>query len=119
MYTEGVVVVNDPMMKVAKAQLEEAKGEQSNITPAGLTRVRELSPARYGQVAHPPSFATFRNPVSQYIHIIGLKRPYSNKQLQDLLLSFGEVLFDEDNFWIDKVKSNCIVKASSSQLLTV
>ncbi|KAH7721512.1 hypothetical protein AAVH_10973 [Aphelenchoides avenae] len=86
-YTEGVVVVNDPSKKL---DYGKAKEEESTITSEGLNRTRALSPAR--------------NPVSQYIHIIGLKRPFTNGQLQNLI-----------TFWIDKVKSNCIVKYATEE----
>lgn len=42
------------------------------------------------------------------MHIRGLKRPFANRTLLELLGTFGKVA--EEEFWIDTVKSNCIVK---------
>lgn len=50
----------------------------------------------------------FRHPVSKLIHIRNLKRPFTTTTLQNMLSNFGKL--DTDNFWIDKVKSNCIAK---------
>jgi hypothetical protein len=49
----------------------------------------------------------FRNPPSRWLHIRGLKRPFTNRGLLELLGKFGTV--DTDHFWIDSIKSNCIV----------
>jgi len=37
-----------------------------------------------------------------------LVRPFTNKQLLEFLKEAGEL--DEESFWIDRIKSNCIVK---------
>jgi hypothetical protein len=48
-----------------------------------------------------------RQDLSRWIHIRGLKRPFTNRGLLELLSKFGTV--DTDSFWIDGIKSNCIV----------
>ena len=44
------------------------------------------------------------------VHITNLVRPFTNKQLLEYLKEAGE--FDEESFWIDRIKSNCLVKVS-------
>ncbi|KAI6209080.1 RRM domain-containing protein [Aphelenchoides besseyi] len=63
----------------------------------GLERKREPSPAR-------------KTP-SQFIHIFQLRRPFSHESLLDMLGTFGD--FSREEFWIDKLRSNCIVKYDS------
>ena len=48
---------------------------------------------------------------SQVVHVLNLVRPFTNKQLLEFLKEAGEL--DEDSFWIDRIKSNCIVKVWS------
>uniref|UniRef100_A0A915EGE2 SAP domain-containing protein n=1 Tax=Ditylenchus dipsaci TaxID=166011 RepID=A0A915EGE2_9BILA len=100
--TEGVVKVADvpsdsggdkPKTSSPKEQVTE------NLTPEGLVRRRPASPAR--------------NPLSQLIHVRGLKRPFTVKALQNLLGNFGKLV--EDGFWIDSIKSNCIVKFETEE----
>jgi len=45
---------------------------------------------------------------SQVVHVLNLVRPFTNKQLLEFLKEAGEL--DEESFWIDRIKSNCIVK---------
>ncbi|KAF7633910.1 SAP domain-containing protein [Meloidogyne graminicola] len=79
--------------------------EQEEITPEGFVRKRAASPARY--FVYKECGKSFRNSPSRLIHIRGLKRPYTQRALLDLLGKFGTV--DESTFWIDSIKSNCIV----------
>ncbi|KAL7074437.1 hypothetical protein ACQ4LE_006858 [Meloidogyne hapla] len=78
------------MLESSKPPIEQQKEE---ITPDGFVRKRAASPAR--------------NPPSRWVHIRGLKRPYTQRALLELLGKFGTV--DEGAFWIDSIKSNCIV----------
>uniref|UniRef100_A0A914N202 SAP domain-containing protein n=1 Tax=Meloidogyne incognita TaxID=6306 RepID=A0A914N202_MELIC len=78
------------MLESSKPPIEQQKEE---ITPDGFIRKRAASPAR--------------NPPSRWVHIRGLKRPYTQRALLELLGKFGIV--DEGAFWIDSIKSNCIV----------
>lgn len=45
---------------------------------------------------------------SEFVHVTNLVRPFTLNQLKEFLKVPGE--FDEESFWIDKIKSNCIVK---------
>ncbi|VDD95363.1 unnamed protein product [Enterobius vermicularis] len=60
---------------------------------------RRVSPARY--------------PVSEYLLIRQLTRPFTVKQLKAMLGNYGAL--DEQGFWIDNIKSKCIVKYSSKE----
>lgn len=51
----------------------------------------------------PPSPA--RNPISEILFITNLVRPFTVKQLKDLLERTGKL--KEDGFWTDKIKSKC------------
>lgn len=56
-------------------------------------------------IARPRSPSPARNPVNHIIHIRNLVRPFTLKQLKDLLSKTGTVV--ESGFWIDKIKSKC------------
>ncbi|KHN71375.1 Apoptotic chromatin condensation inducer in the nucleus, partial [Toxocara canis] len=68
-----------------------------NATVDGFVRERSVTPARY--------------PVNQVLMIRQLTRPFTSKQLQQMLSTFGTIV--EGGFWIDNIKSTCIVKYSS------
>ncbi|CAI4225222.1 unnamed protein product [Auanema sp. JU1783] len=56
----------------------------------------------------PPS----RNPVSAILHIRGLVRPFTDRQLKTEICQHGGEIVD---FWIDKIKSHCFIKMASSE----
>ncbi|EJW81530.1 SAP domain-containing protein [Wuchereria bancrofti] len=82
---------------VSKRSPSPEKQLESHTTVDGFVRERRVSPARY--------------PVNQVIMIRQLTRPYTVKQLQQLLSTFGTVV--EGGFWIDNIKSTCIAKYST------
>ena len=51
-----------------------------------------------------------RNPAGKIVHVRNLVRPFTLGQLKELLRRTGP--FDEDSFWIDKIKSHCFVTVS-------
>lgn len=53
----------------------------------------------------PPSPA--KNPVSAVLYITNLVRPFTLKQLKEMLERTGKIR--EDGFWTDKIKSKCYV----------
>lgn len=59
----------------------------------------------------PPSPA--RNPVTRFIHIRNLVRPFTLNQLKELLRRTGNI--KEETFWIDKIKSHCYVEYESAK----
>ncbi|KAL3997725.1 SAP domain family protein [Acanthocheilonema viteae] len=82
---------------VSKRSPTPDKQLESHTTVDGFVRERRVSPARY--------------PVNQVIMIRQLTRPYTVKQLQQLLSTFGTIV--EGGFWIDNIKSTCIAKYST------
>lgn len=52
-----------------------------------------------------------RKPVSNIVHIRNLVRPFTLIQLKELLKRTGNLV--EDGFWIDNIKSHCIVTVGS------
>lgn len=54
------------------------------------------------------SYGVSRKDPSNCVHIMHLKRPYVLAKLQTVLRTFGE--FSDEDFWIDDIRSNCIVK---------
>uniref|UniRef100_A0A1I7VZW6 SAP domain-containing protein n=1 Tax=Loa loa TaxID=7209 RepID=A0A1I7VZW6_LOALO len=82
---------------VSKRSPTPDKQLDSHTTVDGFVRERRVSPARY--------------PVNQVIMIRQLTRPYTVKQLQQLLSTFGTIV--EGGFWIDNIKSTCIAKYST------
>ncbi|KAI6171502.1 Apoptotic chromatin condensation inducer in the nucleus [Aphelenchoides bicaudatus] len=68
----------------------------------GNVRVRPVSPSS--------------NEATQYIHISQLKRPYVVARLQAVLRTFGE--FSDEDFWIDELRANCMVKYDSVEAAT-
>lgn len=59
----------------------------------------------------PPSPA--KNPVSDVLYITNLVRPFTIKQLKELLERTGKI--KEDGFWTDHIKSKCYVQYESSE----
>lgn len=57
------------------------------------------------RMVSPPRF-----PVSKTVHVRNLVRPFTVNQLKALLSKTGEIV--EDSFWIDKIKSHCLVSVS-------
>ena len=51
-----------------------------------------------------------RNPPSNIVHIRNLVRPFTLNQLKELLGRSGPLV--AEGFWIDKIKSHCIVTVS-------
>jgi len=47
-------------------------------------------------------------PPSQILYIRGLTRPFSLMQLKGLLCRYGTLIDGE--FWLDKIKSQCLVR---------
>lgn len=48
---------------------------------------------------------------TRFIHITGLTRPFTIYQLRELLQRYGSM--SDDQIWLDKVKSQCLVMVIS------
>nr|CAI5849763.1 unnamed protein product [Callosobruchus analis] len=64
-----------------------------------------------GGPAREPSPA--KQPVSQVLYITNLVRPFTVKQLKDLLQRTGRIV--DDGFWTDKIKSKCYVQYETEE----
>lgn len=100
---EAVQVTNENIVLSVTTTADSSQPPIQEITPEGFLRKKAVSPAR--------------NPVTRWVHIRGLKRPFTHKSLINMLSTFGEV--SESNFWIDSIKSNCIVEYSSEEGATL
>ncbi|XP_032237537.2 apoptotic chromatin condensation inducer in the nucleus [Nematostella vectensis] len=86
--------------------LEEGKGDESmEIAQAPDVKVPVIPSQSPVRVDHSPSPA--RNPESTNIHVQNLVRPFTLRQLKELLGKSGTL--EEDGFWIDRIKSHCYV----------
>ena len=59
----------------------------------------------------PPSPA--KNPISNILYITNLVRPFTVKQLKELLERTGKI--QEEGFWTDRIKSKCYVQYESQE----
>ncbi|VDO54455.1 unnamed protein product [Onchocerca flexuosa] len=96
-YFTGFQNISLGSSRVSKRSPTPEKQLESHTTVDGFVRERRVSPARY--------------PVNQVIMIRQLTRPYTVKQLQQLLSTYGTIV--EGGFWIDNIKSTCIAKYST------
>ena len=107
-------------MPKALKPLDSPKSEPAIVVKnsIGLAQAHEPSPPRQKPIALALCnlFLHFRLPASEYIHIHHLKRPFTLPSLHALLRKFGEI--SEEEFWIDNIKSNCIVKVGAHKRAT-
>ena len=92
---------------------EENEAENSNII--ALNRKISIVDDSASKLKPPPSPS--RNPVSDVLYIINLVRPFTIKQLKDLLERTGKIL--ENGFWTNRIKSKCYVQYESVQYVDV
>uniref|UniRef100_A0A0N5AI75 SAP domain-containing protein n=1 Tax=Syphacia muris TaxID=451379 RepID=A0A0N5AI75_9BILA len=93
-----------------KASDGNGQDKKDNLSEDG-GKQRRVSPARY------PVSEVFFILLSAYLLIRQLTRPFTVKQLKGMLSNYGTLV--EDGFWIDNIKSKCIVKYSSKEEATV
>jgi len=58
-----------------------------------------------------------RQPKASVLHVSNLVRPFTVNQLKELLARTGQLI--EGKFWIDKVKSSCIVQVIINKSLLI
>lgn len=56
-----------------------------------------------------------QNPPARVLQVLNLVRPFTLNQLKGMLSREGNIA-SENGFWIDKIKSKCIVKVREMQL---
>ncbi|CAP31134.2 Protein CBR-ACIN-1 [Caenorhabditis briggsae] len=96
----------DAKEKEAKAIQVEGKHEKNAEGVKKEEKVRESVSHR--RVSSPSS----RHPVSNIVHIRGLTRPFTERQLRNEIEKHGGEITD---FWIDKVKSHCFAKLKTNE----
>lgn len=80
--------------KSLKTSVSVNRSAQKEPTPP--PEARDVTPARY--------------PVSKIVHVRNLVRPFTLPQLKNFLGKLGKV--EDNSFWIDKIKSHCLVTVS-------
>ena len=97
-YTEGIVYISEPEKPKPKRSITSQKEDDDRTTEGFLRRVA-VSPPRY--------------PVTNYIHVRGLKRPFTLPQWFGILEKFGT--FDkETDHWMDQIKSQSMVRFATA-----
>ena len=99
-----------------KAVSEPEKHSLSDSTSPSVSKLSKGQTSPSQQAAEEPADKVQtppRNAVSCYLFICNLTRPFTLKALQTLLSKFGSI--SNDNFWIDKIKSKCIVEYDSEE----
>lgn len=56
----------------------------------------------------PPEELIIPNEATKLLHITGLKRPYTPRELIEMLKSISD-FDDKNNFWLSKNKSECVI----------
>lgn len=98
--SEDVKEENSKVVQIAE------KNEKGDEGVKKEEKVRE--PVSHRRGSSPSSRS--RHPVSNIVHIRGLTRPFTERQLRNEIEKHGGEIAD---FWIDKVKSHCFAKLNS------
>ncbi|XP_056884537.1 apoptotic chromatin condensation inducer 1b isoform X4 [Takifugu flavidus] len=95
-------------------------GEAAKVTPSDSVVRRSISQQKSGvSVTIDDPVRTTRQPspsrgkLSNIIHVTNLVRPFTLGQLKELLNRTGTMV--EEGFWIDKIKSHCIVTYATTE----
>ncbi|KAG5892973.1 hypothetical protein JTB14_015018 [Gonioctena quinquepunctata] len=100
--------------KYEKQVPEESTDEQkidSNPNIIAINRKISIVDDTASKLKPPPSPA--RNPRSEILYITNLVRPFTVKQLKELLERTGKIR--EDGFWTDRIKSKCYAHYESEE----
>lgn len=87
--------------------------EEANII--AMNRKISIVDDSVSKLKPPPSPA--KNPVSAVLFITNLVRPFTLKQLKELLERTGKI--KEDGFWTDRIKSKCYVHYETTEYVIV
>ncbi|XP_065572498.1 apoptotic chromatin condensation inducer in the nucleus-like isoform X4 [Artemia franciscana] len=103
----------------SEAEMEEkpqtegpALPEQKKEQPR-KKRERDTQPKASSAVLVNTPVSPAKEPVSSVLSILNLTRPFTVGQLKKLLSRTGQIV--EGGFWIDKVKSRCLVEYTSDE----
>lgn len=84
---------------------------EDNSSIIALNRKISIVDDTASKLKPPPSPA--KNPVSDVLYITNLVRPFTLKQLKELLLRTGKI--KEEGFWTDRIKSKCYVQYETNE----
>lgn len=94
--------------KESESGTEKKKEKRSKrSTSTSVTVTRKSSPKEPSPPPEPRDVSPARQPQTNIVHVKNLVRPFTANQLKSLLGKVGKII--EDTFWIDKIKSHCIV----------
>ncbi|KAL1497068.1 hypothetical protein ABEB36_008091 [Hypothenemus hampei] len=98
--------LEDEEMENIEAELNaEPEESESKENIIALNRKISIVDDTASKLNPPPSPA--KNPKSEILFVTNLVRPFTVKQLKELLERTGKI--QEDGFWTDKIKSKCYV----------
>lgn len=95
----------ETQLSTTSEKLEEATETIDNSNIIAMNRKISIVDDTASKLKPPPSPA--KNPVSAVLYITNLVRPFTLKQLKEMLERMGKIR--EDGFWTDKIKSKCYV----------
>lgn len=84
---------------------------EDNSSIIALNRKISIVDDTASKLKPPPSPA--KNPMSDILYITNLVRPFTLKQLKELLLRTGKI--KEEGFWTDRIKSKCYVQYETTE----
>ncbi|KRT78919.1 RNA binding protein [Oryctes borbonicus] len=87
-------------------QTDEKEPEEDNANIIAINRKISIVDDSASKLKPPPSPA--KNPTSSVLFITNLVRPFTLKQLKELLERTGKI--KENCFWTDRIKSKCYVQ---------
>lgn len=90
---------------------EELNNFETNANIIAMNRKISIVDDTASKLKPPPSPA--KNPISDILFITNLVRPFTIKQLKELLERTGTI--KENGFWTDHIKSKCYVQYESSE----
>ncbi|GJQ83533.1 hypothetical protein Trydic_g10885 [Trypoxylus dichotomus] len=88
------------------SQTDEKDAEEENANIIAMNRKISIVDDSASKLKPPPSPA--KNPTSSVLFITNLVRPFTLKQLKELLERTGKI--KENCFWTDRIKSKCYVQ---------
>lgn len=97
-----------------KQTSEESSGDpkvEPNPNIIAMNRKISIVEDTASKLRPPPSPA--KNPTSDVLFITNLVRPFTVKQLKELLERTGKI--QEEGFWTDRIKSKCYVQYESAE----
>lgn len=100
-----------PELKTQSSVNSEESNFETSANIIAMNRKISIVDDTASKLKPPPSPA--KNPVSDVLYITNLVRPFTLKQLKELLGRTGQII--DDGFWTDHIKSKCYVQYETSE----